>query len=195
MVSKGRATNGTAIVGVADHCGWAVLMTVTPDGTVLDRRRVELVDEGLPSLPHHHECQKLPVDEAVALVARVRRSADGRARAALDALAESVPARIVGMSLRVCPPLPDTVAERISSYYAQNRADSVMFREALAEAAAKKSWAVHWYDVKRVFSEAARALGRSSVEDLLEEAGAALGPPWQKDHRVAMAAAIAAATK
>jgi hypothetical protein len=35
------------------------------DGTLLDRRRVELVDEGLPKLPHHNEGQALPLDEAV----------------------------------------------------------------------------------------------------------------------------------
>jgi hypothetical protein len=35
------------------------------DGTLLDRRRVELVDEGLPELPQHDEGQALPLDETV----------------------------------------------------------------------------------------------------------------------------------
>jgi hypothetical protein len=30
-----------------------VLVTVAGDGTLLDRRRVELVDEDLPKIPHH----------------------------------------------------------------------------------------------------------------------------------------------
>jgi len=47
------------IIGVSDHGGWAVLVTVAPDGTLLDRRRVELVGEGLPKLPHHSEGQRL----------------------------------------------------------------------------------------------------------------------------------------
>jgi hypothetical protein len=34
------------------------------DGTLLDRRRVELVDESLPKLPHHNEGQALALDEA-----------------------------------------------------------------------------------------------------------------------------------
>ena len=33
------------IIGVSDHGGWAVLVTVAGDETLLDRRRVELVDE------------------------------------------------------------------------------------------------------------------------------------------------------
>ena len=49
-----------------------MLVTVAGDGTLLDRRRVELVGEGLPKLPHHSEGQRLPLDEAVELVERVR---------------------------------------------------------------------------------------------------------------------------
>ena len=75
------------IIGVSDHGGWAVLVTVTGDGTLLDRRRVELVDEDLPKIPHHSEGQTLPILEAVALVERVRGSAERHAKLALDAVA------------------------------------------------------------------------------------------------------------
>jgi hypothetical protein len=40
---------------------------------------VELVGEGLPKIPHHGEGQGLPFDEAVALVERVRVSAEKHA--------------------------------------------------------------------------------------------------------------------
>jgi hypothetical protein len=36
------------IIGVSGHGGWAVLVTADGNGTLLDRRRVELVDERLP---------------------------------------------------------------------------------------------------------------------------------------------------
>ena len=55
------------IIGVSDHGGWAVLVTVAADGTLLDRRRVELVDDNLPGIPHHHEAQLLPIDDGVAI--------------------------------------------------------------------------------------------------------------------------------
>ena len=92
-----------AIVGVADHSGWAVLVTVAGDGTFLDRRRIELVDAGLPMLPHHHECQGLPIEQALELVERVRTSAERHAKSSLDALAAAVPAKIHGVALRECP--------------------------------------------------------------------------------------------
>ena len=71
------------IIGVSDHGGWAVLVTVAGDGTLLDRRRVELVDEDLPKIPHHSEGQALPLHEAVALVERVRVSAERHAKLGL----------------------------------------------------------------------------------------------------------------
>ena len=58
----------TAVVGVADHAGWAVLVTVSSDGSLLDRRRVALIDDALPKLPHHHEGQRMPLEKAVDLV-------------------------------------------------------------------------------------------------------------------------------
>jgi hypothetical protein len=182
-----------AVIGVSDHAGWAVLVTVASGGVVLDRRRVALVDADLPCLPHHHDAQGLPRQEGVALVERVHASARRHARRCLDALAGDLAATITGVALRRCPPLPPTIAERIADYRAQCVADTVMFRDALAEAAAARGWAVSWYDVKTVFDAAARALERDRVDGLVRAAGKALGPPWQQDHRVAMAAAIAAA--
>jgi len=123
------------IIGVSDHGGWAVLVTVAGDGTLLDRRRVELVDEDLPKIPHHSEGQALPLHEAVALVERVRVSAERHAKLGLDAVAMTVPGRILGVALRQCPGLPPTIAERIKDYRAQNVADWVMYRKALAAAA------------------------------------------------------------
>jgi hypothetical protein len=155
-----------------------VLVTVAPDGSLLDRRRVELVDPDLPKIPHHSEAQHLPIDEAVALVELVRASAERHAKIVLEAVAASVAAPISGVALRECPAwLPSTIAERITNYRAQNVADWVMYRNALAAAAEARGWAVHWYDAKKL----------PQIADLRKS----LGPPWSRDHKLAMAAAIA----
>ncbi len=150
-------TKSSGVIGVSDHGGWAILVTAARDGTLLDRRRVELVDEALPGLPHHHEGQLLPIGAAVALVDRVRLSAERHAVRALDAVAAAVP-DVGGVALRHCPQLPDTIAERITDYRARNLADWVMYRQALAAAAKARGWAIHWYDAKTVFVSASRAL-------------------------------------
>jgi hypothetical protein len=169
------------LIGVSDHGGWAVLVTVAPDGTLLDRRRVELVDEHLPAIPHHHEAQRLPPDEAVVLVERVRVSAERHAVLALDAVAMAVPL-ISGIALRTCPQLPLTIAERIQDYRARNLADWVMYREALAAAASARGWPVYWYDAKNV-----------SSADHFRDMRKIVGAPWNADHKLAFAAAMAAA--
>lgn len=188
-----RMSSKTLAVGVADHAGWAILVTVNRDGVALDRRRVELVEEGLPVMPHHHEGQKLPLAEAVELVARVQASAERHAKARLDELVDSVGTGIAAIALRACPALPESTRERLESYRAMCVADWVMYRQALARAAANRGWSVRWYDARLVSAEAARALPRGSLTEVLEAGRAALGSPWTRDHKVAMAAAIAAA--
>ncbi len=179
------------IIGVSDHGGWAVLVTVAPDGTLLDRRRVELVDEGLPKIPHHSECQRLPLDEAVQLVERVQVSAENHAALALDAVTMAVP-HILGVALRKCPQLPPTIAERIKDYRAQNVADWVMYRKALAAAAEARGWPVHWYDAKHVLDGVRQPLHVEDLDAYFLQIRKTIGPPWNNDHRLAMAAAIVA---
>jgi len=189
-----RQTRSGGIIGVSDHGGWAVLVTVAGNRTLLDRRRVELVDEGLPKIPHHSEGQTLPIHEAVELVERVRLSAERHAKLALDAVATAVPPEIIGVALRECPAwLPSTISERIKDYRAQNVADWVMYRRALAAAAEARGWAVHWYDARKVLLSASEALGIADFDAHFLQLRRSVGPPWDKDHKVAMAAAIVAA--
>lgn len=181
-----------AVIGVSDHGGWAILVTAARDGALLDRRRVELVDEALPALPHHHEGQMMPVDAAIALVERVRTSAEKHAALALDAVAASIP-HIGGIALRACQQLPPTIPERIKDYRARNVADWVMYRKALARAAEAHGWPVHWYDAKTIERAAGKALRLDDFEAYFLHLRRTVGPPWNHDHRLAMAAAIVGA--
>ena len=191
-MTERRHGAGGAIVGVSDHYGWAALMTVTREGTLVDRRRVALVDDGLPDHPYHYEGQVLPLEEALEVIERVRASAERRAQLALEEVATAVSARIVGLALRECPQLPPTVAARIRDYRAQCVADSVMYRMALAGAAEAKGWTVHWYDPRKVFEGAGHAL-RADFETRFHAMRKSMGPPWGKDQMLAMSAAIVAA--
>ena len=203
-MTRGRTRRG-ASVGVAESGNTAVLVTVAPDGELLDRRRIELTERGMPTHPHHHEgswavgrylntpgARSLSLAEAVALVARVRDAAARGARDGLDALAAAVSEPITSIALRVCPTLPPTIEERIADNRAQTFADSVMYREALATAAEARGWSVRWYDRERAFQDAAAALGRDDIDAILRAMGKSIGPPWQAAHKLAAAAALAA---
>lgn len=202
-MAKARVKQG-AVVGVAEHGNSAVLVTIGPDGTLLDRRSVDLT-RGLPTHPYHHEgswavgrysdspwARKISLPDAVALVERVREAAARGARESLEALASAVPKPIVSIALRVCPKLPETTIERIKDTRAANVADSIMYRESLAAAAELRGWSVRWYDRERVFQQAAVTLGGKDIEALLIAMGKSIGPPWQAKHKLAAAAALAA---
>jgi hypothetical protein len=195
MPQRSARFSDGAIIGVSDHWGWAVLVTVTRDGTVLDRRRVVLVDSRLPKHPHHHEAQSLPLEQAERLVERVRVSAERHAGQGFEAVAAAVRLPVLGVAMRMCPPLPPTLAERLRDYRAQNVADSVLYRTALARVAERRGWAVHWYDAKKVLHKASEALDVADLNAHFAEVKKALGSPWGQDHRTAMAAAIVAAAR
>ena len=192
-----------AVVGVAEHGNSAVLVTLSPGGEFLDRRRIDLTT-GLPTHPYHHEgswaigrylsswSRAISLPDAIALVEQVREAAAQGARASLEALSKELTVPVTGIAIRFCPELPPTTQERITDTRAASLADSVMYREALATAGAARGWSVHWYDRERVFREAAGALSGTDVEGFLQAIGRSIGPPWQAKHKLAAAAALAA---
>lgn len=175
-------------VGIAHHFGWAVAVTATDDHEVVDRRRIELVEPGLPAAPiHTRDSQALDDDQLAALVAEVRASATRATTAAIDAL----PAPIASISLRDWPDdFPTDIATQRRTPH-EARADSVMYREVLAALAHARGWTVHRYDAKDVEERAAAVLGARAGQ-VLHGPRATLGPPWTKDHRMALAATVLA---
>jgi hypothetical protein len=187
-------------LGVVHHLGWAVAVTASESYEVVDRRRIALVEPGVPSAPIHQEggpyalhraSEPLDDDALARLVVAVRASAARATSAALDELAASLPETITSMSVRAWPDdFPQDIAVQRRVPY-ESRADSVMYCQVLAGLARKRGWAVHRYRARDVEDEAIRILGERAAEVLCGPR-AALGPPWSKDHRVALAASIVA---
>lgn len=178
-------------VGIADHFGWAVAVTASPEHDVVDRRRIELVHAGLSEAPIHYDRGRREVAALAALVAEVRGSVARATATALDELAAALPAQIRSISLRRWPlDFPQDIAVQRRVPY-ESRADAIMYRQELAEAAHARGWELHVYDAKAVIGQASRVLG-VRADDVLREPRRRLGPPWTSDHRMAFAAAIVA---
>jgi hypothetical protein len=179
-------------LGIADHLGWAVAVTASGEHEVVDRRRIALVEPGVSAVPIHYESRRLDVAATAALVAEVRASVVRATSAALDEIATSLPAPVRSISLRAWPlDFPEDIAvQRCAPYEA--RADAIMYRQELSELAHARGWEVHLYDAKAVVGQAVRMLA-GRADDVLQGPRATLGPPWTKDHRVALAATIVAA--
>jgi hypothetical protein len=176
-------------VGIADHLGWAVAVTASPDHEVVDRRRIELVEPGISAAPIHYESWHLDVAETAALVAEVQASIFRATSVALDELAAALPGPVEWIALRDWPSdFPDDIAVQRRSPY-EARADAIMYRQVLAELAGERGWGVRRYRAKDVIDQAAARLG-GRTDEVLHGPRATLGPPWTKDHRTALAATV-----
>jgi hypothetical protein len=178
-------------LGIADHLGWAVAVAASADHEVVDRRRIELIEPGLSAAPIHYESRRLDVAATAALVTNVRASVVRATSAALGEIATALPAPVRSISLRAWPlDFPDDIAVQRRAPY-EARADAIMYRREIAELAHARGWEVHLYDAKAVVGQAAGVLGERA-DEVLHGPRATIGPPWTKDHRVALAATIVA---
>jgi hypothetical protein len=178
-------------VGIAHHLGWAVAVTASAGRDVAGRRRIELIEPGRPAAPAGHEAGALDGGAGARMVAEVRASALRAASASLDQLAASLPEPVVPVSLRAWPPgFPDDIAVRRRPP-CESRAGPVMYCRVLAGRARVRGWAVHLFGAKAAGAQAARIPG-ARAGDAGRGPRATPGPPWARDHRIALAATIVA---
>jgi hypothetical protein len=192
------------VIGVADHSGWAVLVSVAAVNgkpAVLDRRRVELIEKGVPNQPYHHETLSLGDTASERMLRQVRRSIAACTATAFDRLAADLSQqhRVSAIAIRQ-PPLasvPATVAEVHSSYYVQCRADGMLYHAAICAAAGERSWIVTLHPRGEELAIAADALRASAreVERFLNDLRHVMKSPWTAEHRNAVAAAIGTLSK
>ena len=193
-------TSAPCVISAADHSGWTHFVCVAAPGhvpRVIERRRVTTIGAGLPTMPYHHESLALSVDDANALIARVRRSvAECTSRALREMVADLAPAyRVIALAIRepTFPELPDTVAVVRQSYQLQCAADGMMYQLALCNAATDLGVEVHRCRRGDEIARAATALQVAfrEMESFVSIIGRPPGPPWTEEHRRAYAAGIA----
>jgi hypothetical protein len=138
------------VVSVAEHTGWAHLVCVVARGralAVIERRRVTLIDSGLPRQPYEHESVGMKEDRGNALIAQVRRSIAVRTSDALTRVVTELARSytVVALAIRTPPfdDLPETVAAVWKSYRLQCAADGMLYQLAICRAARQLRLDVH----------------------------------------------------
>jgi hypothetical protein len=185
---------------VAEHTGWAHLVCVVARGNVpavIARRRVTLIEKGLPTMPYEHDTTAMSEREADAVIARVRQSIAACTSEALRRVViELAPAHAaVALAIREAPfdDLPATVAAVRTSYRLLCAADGMLYQLAICHAARQLELDVQ---VCRRGTETARAAQQlgvtpAAIEQFVSRTGRPAGPPWTQEHRRAYAAGIA----
>ena len=196
------AVKGTpCVVSVADHTGWAHLVCVAARGrvpAVIERRRVTLIDPGLPTQPYEHDTMAMREDEAEELVARIQKSVSVCTIRALERLVGELAATaaVVALTIREppFPSIPKSVAAVHASYQLRCSADGMMYQQAICRAAHRLKLAVHLCKRGEEAALAAEQLAVTAdeVAAFVAGPGRPTGPPWTEEHRRAFAAGIAA---
>src|ERR1700704_3840698 len=204
MASSGLADDmrpAPCVVSVADHTGWAHLVCVAAPGNVpavVARRRVALIDTGLPTMPYEHDTTAMREDEANAVIARVRRSIAARTSDALRRVVIELASAHTAIALAIREPpfddLPATVAAVRASYRLLCAADGMLYQLAICRAARQLKLDVHMCPRGQETARAAQRLGGTTaeIEEFVSRVGGPAGPPWTQEHRRAYAAGIAA---
>ena len=198
---RGDAVRPTpCVVSVADHTGWAHLVCVAARGNVpvvIARRRVALIDKGLPTMPYEHETAAMREEEANAVIARVRQSIAARTSDALRRVVIELAPAHTAVALAIREPayetLPATVAAVRISHRLLCAADGMLYQLAICRAARQLNLDVQMCRRGQEAVRAAQQLGMTSaaIEDFVSRAGRPAGPPWTQEHRRAYAAGIA----
>ena len=187
-------------IGLKAHSGWAALVVLgKEDGkyVVIDRRRIELVEQTWQKQPYHAaEGCKPPIarDLVKRGIAAANRIALREVRGSVK-LEEKRGNKVVGCGVLVTDPMPDwTVDDILAVHFRMHKAEGVLFRDALADAGEKCNVRVVRVHEKSLGAYPEKTL-KMSVADLtrtISELGKSVGPPWGKDQKEAATAAMIA---
>jgi hypothetical protein len=188
------------VFGLKAHSGWAALVVIGKQSgnfVLVDRYRLELVDENWARQPYH-AAEGLETEKARDLVKRGIEAARRIARRELRAAVKRERDRgneVTGCAVLVGNPMPDWSVEQILAvHFRMHQAEGVLFRDVLIEAAKACELKLTTLPEKTLVQEAEKSL-RSPAIELGKRVGAigkSAGPPWGKDQKDATLAALVA---
>lgn len=186
--------------GLKAHSGWAALVVIGKhDGqlVVVDRSRIELVEEAWAKQPYH-AAEDLKPHVAQDLVKRGISSAN---RIALRELRHAVRREqkrdnvVAACGVLVTDPMPGwTTDEILAVHFRMHKAEGVLFRNALSTATKTANLRLIEVNEKTLAERAERSLKVSTMKlsTTISTLGKSVGPPWGKDQKEATVAAMIA---
>jgi hypothetical protein len=185
------------VLGFRPHTYWtaAVALAGTPDAPeVVERRRITFAtgDERMV----YHRAAEVPAAEAPALVAQVRIAVEVHASESVKAMVADLASAGRPVRTAVVPTaglkLPERIEDIVRVHARMHAAEGELYRDIVADACAGLGLTVHRVVERELFALAADRIGTSEavLKTRLQAMGAALGPPWSEDQKLAMLAAL-----
>ncbi len=186
--------------GLKAHSGWAALVVVgAQDGdfVVVDRRRIELVEDEWAKQPYH-AAENIEAGAARRLVERGIAAAQRIAVREINAAVRREQQRkneVTACAVLVGNPMPDwSISEILAVHFRMHKAEGVLFRDALVRATKTQGLRLVAIPEKVLIKHAESALGSplSRTVKKVMTLGKSVGPPWGKDQKDAALAAMIA---
>lgn len=186
--------------GFKAHSGWAALVVLgkqRDELLVVDRRRIELVDQTWAKQPYH------AAEGLERQIARdlVKRGIDIAHRLALSEMKTAIKHErerkneVVGCAVLVGAPMPDwNTDEILAVHFRMHKAEGVLFQNALVQAAEKCKLNTLPVFEKELMMQASSQLGTQtdSLVKKIAGLGKTVGAPWGKDQKDASLVALMA---
>jgi biotin operon repressor len=182
-----------AALGFRAHSGWAATVALRGPASsphVFARRRIELVEPGVPKQPYH-TAEGLPFPSAEKMVTQSVAVATRLAREAVQALVaelrqrgcEHITCGVLQASGRSLPGLEQI----LSSHALIHTAEGELFRNAVASACEDQGLPVSRVKERELLADAGKQLGMSAeeVQRQVADMGRPLGAPWGQDQKYA----------
>ena len=188
-----------AAFGIRMHSGWGILVAVSDELEMIDRRRITVTTHSGPrgNQPFHH-AKDLGLPKAEEYLSEYRLESERIACEAIGAATKELKARgheivasaILLASGRPLPALPQILA----SHPLIHTAEGELFRDVAARACELIGIPVMRYR-ERALEEIVKSVLAGCSQSVLKELGTSgkkLGPPWTADHKAASLAAYVA---
>jgi hypothetical protein len=185
----------SVVLGFRPHTYWTAVVALggtLAEPEVLGRHKIVFAAGDERSV--YHQAAEAPEGTADALLEKVRAATEANAQAGVGAFLQLLRRDDLDIRLAVVPSggrkLP-SLAEIVRVHTLQHAAEGEFYRDVVAAACAALGLEIRRPVERELIALAADrlAVGRPALEATLKRMGAALGPPWSEDQRLAMVAA------
>ncbi len=186
-------------LGFRTHLGWAAVVALggsLDDPRVIERTRLTMSDPAVPeSAEPYHAARGLDLDEAEGVVHQGREAVRAVTTRGVRSLVNALRGEgheLVGSAILTGKGrAPVGLAQTLASHAMVHVVEGLMFREALREGSERCSLPICGLLEREAYEQAAAVLRVSPqhLQERVDALGRELGPPWQKDQKLATIAA------
>ncbi|HKF58247.1 MAG TPA: hypothetical protein VKJ45_22580 [Blastocatellia bacterium] len=194
--SKTTAQSTTPVaLGFRAHSGWAAAVTVAASGDgieVIDRRRIDLADSSIQgSVQPYHAAEGMELKAAERFISGCIKSTRDLALRGLKDLIDEMHCggyRISGCGILLAAgkPLP-ALSSILASHALIHTAEGELYRAAIIHTSDRLKIPTTAIKERELFEEGAMRLRMTpdALQNLTNDIGRAIGPPWRQDQKYA----------